>query len=176
VTNGKDGRFFPTKTAAIEHVRSLKAIGIRNIDVGCMQINLLHHPNAFDDLETAFNPSANATYDARFLNKLFGAHKSWSEAIRRYRSSTAKFHRPYHAKVEAALKITRLGPAEPHRQSVIARHLAKRVRHAKPNWQRRIRNTLSTPWRLGRRRRCMAWYSPVTRKRRHDERACRRPS
>lgn len=129
VTNGKDGRFFPTKTAAIEHVRSLQAKGIRNIDVGCMQINLLHHPNAFDNLETAFDPSANAAYAARFLNKLFDAHKSWSEAIRRYHSNTAKFNRPYHAKVAAAWEVARLGSAEAHRQSVIARHLAERARY-----------------------------------------------
>lgn len=128
VTNGKDGRFFPTKTAAMDHVRSLQARGIRNIDVGCMQINLLHHPDAFDDLETAFDPSANAAYAARFLTSLFAQHKSWSEAIRRYHSSNEKFNRPYHAKVARAWNTARRGSAEAHHQSVIARHLAERAR------------------------------------------------
>jgi len=56
VTNGPDGRFFPTKAEAIAHVRALQARGIRNIDVGCMQINLHHHPDAFTDLAQALTP------------------------------------------------------------------------------------------------------------------------
>jgi hypothetical protein len=62
---------FPTKAKAIAHVRELQARGVRNIDVGCMQINLRHHPNAFPDLETAFDPEMNTAYAAQFLNGLF---------------------------------------------------------------------------------------------------------
>jgi hypothetical protein len=128
VTNGPDGRFFPTKAEAIAHVRALQARGVRNIDVGCMQINLHYHPDAFDDLETAFDPAANAAYAARFLSGLFAAHKSWGEAIRRYHSSNAEFNRPYHEKVARAWNAARKGSAEAHRQAVIARHLAQRER------------------------------------------------
>lgn len=76
VTNGPDGRFFPTKSEAIDHVQSLQARGIRNIDVGCMQINLDHHPDAFENIETTFDPAANAAYAAKFLSGLFKAHSS----------------------------------------------------------------------------------------------------
>ncbi len=61
------GSFFPDKAAAIAAVRDLQAHGVRSIDVGCLQINLRHHPAAFASLEEAFEPLANARYAARFL-------------------------------------------------------------------------------------------------------------
>ncbi|MEP4379169.1 MAG: transglycosylase SLT domain-containing protein [Alphaproteobacteria bacterium] len=128
VTNGPDGRFFPTKAKAIAHVRALQARGIRNIDVGCMQINLRHHPDAFADLQQAFDPAANAAYAARFLSGLFESHRSWGEAIRRYHSKNTKFNRPYHQKVARAWNAARQNSAEAHRQAVIAAHLAQRAR------------------------------------------------
>ena len=128
VTNGPDGKFFPTKAEAIAHVRQLQARGIRNIDVGCMQINLYYHADAFPDLDTAFDPKANSAYAATFLRGLFATYKSWGEAIRRYHSGNPKFNRPYYEKVAKAWNLARKGSAEAHRQAVIAAHLAKRAR------------------------------------------------
>jgi hypothetical protein len=34
------GRYLPSKSAAIREVRALQRRGIRNIDVGCMQVNM----------------------------------------------------------------------------------------------------------------------------------------
>jgi hypothetical protein len=34
--------------------------GVRSIDIGCMQINLVHHPDAFGSLEAGFDPITNA--------------------------------------------------------------------------------------------------------------------
>jgi len=51
------GRFLPNKGAALREVRDLRARGIGNIDVGCMQVNLGYHGAAFDDLEQAFDPA-----------------------------------------------------------------------------------------------------------------------
>src|SRR5579884_4260905 len=59
------GHFFDTKADAIAAVQALQAQGIRSIDVGCMQINLMHHPDAFATLDEAFDPLANARYAAR---------------------------------------------------------------------------------------------------------------
>src|SRR5690349_8668468 len=64
------GSFHPTREAAIAHVRMLQARGVRSIDVGCMQVNLRHHPNAFSSLEEGFDPVANARYAAGFLADL----------------------------------------------------------------------------------------------------------
>jgi|GEM_PF-5008748 len=41
------GYFYESKDEAIAAVRDFQAHGIVSIDVGCMQINLHHHPDAF---------------------------------------------------------------------------------------------------------------------------------
>ena len=69
------GEFFASKQQAIDAVRAVQAQGVRSIDVGCMQVNLMHHPNAFASLDAAFDPTANALYAARFLNTLYGGQR-----------------------------------------------------------------------------------------------------
>ena len=59
------------RTQVLDAVQAFQAKGVRSIDVGCMQVNLMHHPNAFSDLEKAFDPAANARYAAKFLNTLY---------------------------------------------------------------------------------------------------------
>ena len=82
------GLLLRTKAQAVAAVRALQARGVRSIDVGCMQINLMHHPNAFQSLEDAFDPQKNATYAARFLNQLFDQTRDWSKAAGMYHSAT----------------------------------------------------------------------------------------
>src|SRR5262245_33610165 len=41
------GHFFASKEDAIAFVEEQQADGVTSIDVGCMQINLKHHPDAF---------------------------------------------------------------------------------------------------------------------------------
>src|SRR3546814_16620059 len=75
------GRFLPSKAAAIEEVRRLQARGIRNIDVGCLQVNLHYHPDAFASRETAFDPEANAAYAAAFLVRPRAEARSGTRAL-----------------------------------------------------------------------------------------------
>jgi len=70
VTTGGKGTFYPTRQDAIEAVRTLIGDGVTNIDVGCMQINLGYHPDAFKTLHEAFAPEKNVAYAATFLNEL----------------------------------------------------------------------------------------------------------
>ena len=56
VTAEGRGRYLPSKAEALAEVRQLRARGLTNIDVGCMQVNLFYHPDAFDDLNQAFDP------------------------------------------------------------------------------------------------------------------------
>src|SRR5579871_5842432 len=44
------GYFFKNKEDAIAAVKKLRSHGIQKIDVGCMQVNLYHHPDAFSSL------------------------------------------------------------------------------------------------------------------------------
>ena len=64
------GYFFQSKAAAVAWAEQAKERGVRLMDVGCMQVNLQYHPNAFASLDQAFDPVANADYAARFLRRL----------------------------------------------------------------------------------------------------------
>jgi len=99
VTARGKGRFYPSKDKAIAAVRRLKAEGVRNIDVGCMQVNLMYHPKAFDSLEQAFDPHANARYAGELFSKLRRANRSITHAIAHYHSTTREYNRPYTRKV-----------------------------------------------------------------------------
>jgi soluble lytic murein transglycosylase-like protein len=81
-----EGHSPPTKARAIAEVSALLAQGVKSVDVGCMQVNLMHHPQAFQGLEDAFDPQANLRYAARFLKELRARHGDWGQAIARYHS------------------------------------------------------------------------------------------
>jgi hypothetical protein len=99
VTARGKGTFYPDRAAAIAAVRALKRDGVRNIDVGCMQINLLHHPDAFASLDEAFDPAANSRYAARLFARLREANRSITRAIAHYHSTTRRLNIPYTRKV-----------------------------------------------------------------------------
>ena len=99
VNNAGDGRYFASKAEAIAHVRRLQAAGERNIDVGCMQINLMHHPGAFASLDEAFEPGRNVAYGARFLGDLRLETQSWERAVERYHTADPERGRAYREKV-----------------------------------------------------------------------------
>lgn len=95
------GQFFASKADAIGAVRVLQARGVRSIDIGCMQVNLYYHPNAFNSLDEAFEPHSNAAYAARFLNSLYASSGDWMRAIGSYHSETPVRGAAYRALVLA---------------------------------------------------------------------------
>ncbi len=96
--NGK-GRFFDSKAEAVAEAEILLTQGVRNIDVGCMQINLMYHDDAFDSLSKAFDPAVNANYGAKYLRAMHDKSKDWRTAAAHYHSSTPKQAARYRAKV-----------------------------------------------------------------------------
>jgi hypothetical protein len=96
------GSFYETKAQAIAAVRALQARGVRSIDVGCMQVNLMHHPDAFATLDQAFDPAVNAAYAARFLTELHAQTNDWPRAVGLYHSATPELAGPYREAVWAA--------------------------------------------------------------------------
>ena len=95
------GHFFATRTQAVAAVRDLWARGVRSIDTGCLQVNLMYHPNAFASLEDAFDPRANAGYAARLLNSLHAEGRAWAHAIAAYHSETPELGEAYRVLVMA---------------------------------------------------------------------------
>lgn len=94
-----EGHYFASKGDAIGAVRALQMRGVRSIDVGCLQVNLRHHPDAFGSLDEAFEPSVNAAYAAQFLNRLHAPGDNWSRAIGAYHSGTLALGDAYRALV-----------------------------------------------------------------------------
>jgi tetratricopeptide (TPR) repeat protein len=84
---GGRGQYFETKEQAVAATRKLLDEGQRSIDVGCMQVNLRFHPNAFPTIEDAFDPATNVAYGAQFLASLHKLQGSWAKAVERYHSS-----------------------------------------------------------------------------------------
>ncbi|MBT5110112.1 MAG: hypothetical protein HOM25_15650 [Rhodospirillaceae bacterium] len=103
VTAEGEGKYYPTKAAAIRAVRDLRDRGLTNIDIGCMQINLHYHGDAFDSLAEGFEPSRNIAYAAEFLNRLRERKKSWTRAIQFYHSSIPEHQQRYYRKIRHTL-------------------------------------------------------------------------
>lgn len=95
------GQYFPSEQAAAAFVRLAEASGARDVDVGCFQISLQSHPDAFASLDEAFDPARNAAYAARFLNQLKGQTGSWRTAIADYHSASPDLGLPYEREVLA---------------------------------------------------------------------------
>lgn len=102
-TINKDGQgsFYEIKAQAVEAATAMRPHVVRSIDVGCMQISLTQHPDAFVSLDQAFDPASNADYGARFLLSLFEKTSSWPKAVAFYHSATPDIGNDYQAKVYA---------------------------------------------------------------------------
>ena len=79
---------FATAFDAIAYVVAARGRGSRSLDVGCFQVNLQFHPDAFATVAEAFDPAANANYAGRLLADLHARSGSWEEAVRLYHSAT----------------------------------------------------------------------------------------
>lgn len=82
------GRYFESASEALNWVNDGFSRGIRSIDVGCMQVNLRWHPEAFETLEDGFDPTKNADYAAQFLVDLYQRTGNWVVAAGSYHSFT----------------------------------------------------------------------------------------
>ena len=108
-------QYFDSKAAAVAWTRLALARGVRQIDVGCMQINLQAHPSAFGDLDQAFDPAANTDYGARFLRTLYAEAGDWPTATGFYHSRTPFRAADYRERVAAIAegRTPRPGLGEP---------------------------------------------------------------
>lgn len=101
VNVGGAGLYFDTKADAVREVVMLQSLGVRSIDVGCMQISLLFHPDAFASLDDAFDPATNAHYAAHFLTRLHAQFGTWPAAAAAYHSQTPEIGADYERRVMA---------------------------------------------------------------------------
>jgi hypothetical protein len=96
------GKYFDTEPAAASFAQAAEISGARDVDVGCFQISLQHHPGAFASMDAAFDPASNANFAARLLNALKMQSGSWLAAIADYHSAVPVSGLPYQRQVLAA--------------------------------------------------------------------------
>ena len=114
LNQGGDGSYHPTKAEALAHLDGLLANGVRNVDLGCMQLNWHWHGAAFPDAATMMDPQHNTRYAAAFLKDLHARHGSWTQAVAHYHSANPQRGAAYAAKVAKVLND--LDPAQPDLQ------------------------------------------------------------
>jgi len=105
-----EGRFLSGAAEAIAWVRTRQGEGDELIDVGCMQINLRWHPDAFASLEEAFDPARNVDYAARYLLRMRERTGDWRSAVGRYHSADPDRAARYLAGVETNIRVIGSGP------------------------------------------------------------------
>lgn len=81
-----DGLYFDTREEARAAAARALASGIRQVDIGCMQVSMAWHATGFETVTEALEPVDNVAYGARYLRGLYDRHGDWSEAVRRYHS------------------------------------------------------------------------------------------
>ena len=90
-----EGRLFDTRAAALAWIADRRHAGIASIDVGCMQINMRWHPEAFENAAEGFDARVNVDYAARFLKRLHARTGDWLTAAGSYHSFEPAFRDVY---------------------------------------------------------------------------------
>ena len=98
LNNSGAGYFFASKSGALKKLQKLMAVGKKNIDVGCMQLNIRWHSRYFNSVEAMLSPFENVSYAAKYLEQLHRETGSWEKAVKYYHSRNPKFNSVYYAK------------------------------------------------------------------------------
>lgn len=98
------GAYFDTAGQAVDWVNARRAQGITSIDLGCMQINMHWHPDAFDTVADGFNPARNVDYAASYLARLYREKGNWRAAAASYHSRTEELGQAYLARLDQNVK------------------------------------------------------------------------
>ena len=93
------GRFFDSKATAVNYVKEYTKKGKKNIDLGCMQVNYMYHPNAFKNFYEAFDPDKNVEWAATMLKSLYAKFGTWESAVGYYHSYRKSKRKKYSKKV-----------------------------------------------------------------------------
>ncbi len=100
-----DGRYFDSRAGVESWVMSRLQDGEKSIDLGCMQINLRWHPDAFDSITEGFDPARNVDYAARLLVSLYRETGDWAVAAGRYHSGTPALQKAYLTRLKSNVAI-----------------------------------------------------------------------
>lgn len=111
---------FPdTQEQAEDALAALQQRGKLTADIGCFQVSLLFHPDAFPDPSEGFDAERNAQFAARLLTELHAQTGSWEGAVEAYHSANPDRGVPYAKRVMRVWGVDVVAPA-PETERVIA--------------------------------------------------------
>lgn len=93
--------FFRSKDAAVSFIKKMRAQGVKNINIGCMQLDVRSHARRFKCIDDMLSPYHNIEFAARLLKKLYRIHGSWANAVRYYHSAESCHNVKYKNRVFA---------------------------------------------------------------------------
>ena len=91
--------YFKTKGEAVHFVNTMRGQGVRNIDVGYMQLNVPSHISQFRSIDHMLDIGHNIHYAAQLLKQLHKRYGNWPHAVERYRSIFCDASRQYQGHV-----------------------------------------------------------------------------
>ncbi|MDW3223523.1 MAG: hypothetical protein R8G34_11690 [Paracoccaceae bacterium] len=98
---GGQGAWLSSRSEAERVAKEKVSDGIRNIDIGCFQLNYRWHGDAFSSISDMFDPFTNAKYAAEFLSQLFLEEGDWTDAVGAFHSRTTEISERYKSKYSA---------------------------------------------------------------------------
>lgn len=101
VNIGGEGHWSDTAEEAAALVEAALQSGQTNVDLGCFQLNLYWHAEAFTSIEDMLDPERNASYAAAFLAEKFEETGDWSLAAAAYHSATPEHAERYQTQFDA---------------------------------------------------------------------------
>lgn len=106
------GRRFATPLEAKTYVAEERRQGVGTIDVGCLQVSLYWHPDAFETLDEAFDPARNAAEGLKRVAALRRSTGSWTDAVARYHGGPPDEQAEYVCRVLSAYRRLMGRPAQ----------------------------------------------------------------
>lgn len=100
--DGSPGRRFASAEDALRYTEELLGSGVRTIDLGCFQVDLRYHPEAFQRWQDGFDGDANADAAAGILTRLHAQTGDWPRAVALYHSADPQRGQSYLQAVMAA--------------------------------------------------------------------------
>jgi len=119
VNEGGKGQWFDTRAEAETHAQAALDAGVRNIDIGCFQLNHRWHAQAFRSVSDMFDPLRNARHAAAFLAELYRETGDWRLAAGAYHSRTPDRADLYAARVDRLRAGVPDDPAGPVRRPAV---------------------------------------------------------
>ena len=107
------GHWLSSPEETLTLARDLMAAGETNIDLGCFQINVRWHGQAFPALEAMLDPEMNAHYAAQYLLELYQQTGDWRSAAGAYHSRDATRAETYVTRLVALNAETGAAPPAP---------------------------------------------------------------